>query len=38
MKGANVFKASDGFDALQELKKHNVYVGKLRRAYSVKAL
>jgi hypothetical protein len=38
MKGANVFKASDGFDALQELKKHNVYVGKIRSANSFKAL
>jgi len=28
MKGANVLKADDRFDALQELKKHNVSVGE----------
>jgi hypothetical protein len=38
MKAANVFKVGDGFDGLQALKKYNVYVGKLRRAYSVKTL
>ena len=28
---ANVCKASDGFDALQVVKKHSVSVGKIRR-------
>jgi len=31
MTGANVFSAGDGFDALQELKKHNGYVGKMKK-------